>query len=108
MKKNMILVTALDADGVDVVVDALDLDDRSFRAFVLGVLWQNGALVGVDPAEIPGGDIPLRLRPDAVAVMTLAEAERRNEEARVAPAEATPAPTESGVSYGDLTFLAPK
>lgn len=73
MKKNMILVEAIDADGRPCVGDALDLDDRSFRAFVLNVLWNAQAVAGVDPAALEGGDIPLRLRPDARAVMSMEE-----------------------------------
>lgn len=110
MKKNQILVAALDADGVEVVGDALDLDERSFRCFVLGVLWQNGLLASVDPTELPGHDIAPRLKPEAKGVMTLEEANRRNEdEARAAQeaasaAEATQSPSPSnGVSYDDLS-----
>lgn len=110
MKKNQILVAAIDAEGVEVVGDALDLDERSFRAFVLGLFWQSGIAAAVDPAELPGVDIPLRLKADAKAVMTLEEAERRNEEAARAAQEAANAPAAtsastpaSGVSYDDLT-----
>ncbi len=69
----MILVEAIDADGIPCVGDALDLDDRSFRALVLNVFWNAKALAGVDPASLEGGDIPLRLRPDAKAVMSMEE-----------------------------------
>lgn len=103
MKKNQILVAALDAEGVEVVGDALDLDDRSFRCFVLGVLWQNGLLASVDPTELPGHDMPPRLKPEAKGVMTLEEANRRNEEeAKAAEATQSPSPS-NGVSYDDLT-----
>ncbi len=84
MKKNMILVSALDDDGVEQVVDALDLDERSFRAFILSTLWNNGLLAGVNPGDLPGGEIAMRVRPGTVPLMTLAEAQRRNEEAEAA------------------------
>ncbi len=81
----MILVEAIDADGVPCVGDALDLDDRSFRALVLNVFWNAGALAGVDPGSLEGTDIPLRLRPDAKPVMTIAEyVEQTNEAIRQA------------------------
>jgi hypothetical protein len=84
MKKNMILVAAIDDDGVEQVVDALDLDERSFRSFVLGTLWNAGVLAGVNPGDLPGADIAMRIKPGATPVMTLAEANRRNEEAEAA------------------------
>lgn len=103
MKKNQILVAALDADGVEVVGDALDLDDRSFRCFVLGVLWQAGVLASVDPTELPGHDLPPRLKPEARGVMTLEEANRRNEEAANAADATSPSTPASGVSYDPMS-----
>ena len=82
MKKDMILVAALDDNGVEQVVDVIDLDERSFRSFVLGTLWNAGILAGINPDDLPGGDIVMRMAPGATPVMTLAEAQRRNEAAQ--------------------------
>jgi hypothetical protein len=84
MKKHMILVAAIDDDGVEQVVDALDLEERSFRAFVLGTLWNAGVLAGVNPVDLPEGDIAMRMKAGATPVMTLAEAQKRNAEAEQA------------------------
>lgn len=85
MKRGMILVEALGPNGMPCGADALDLDDESFRLFVLNVLWQKGAVVAVDPAEVAGDDIQLRMRSGAVPVIPF---ERLIEEhnARVAAA----------------------
>lgn len=69
MKRGMILVEALGPNGMPCGADALDLDDESFRLFVLNVLWQKGAVVAVDPSEVQGNDIQLRMRSGAVPVI---------------------------------------
>lgn len=99
MKKNMILVQAINDDGVDVVADALDLDDRSFRAFILNVLWQKGAVAGIDPQQLPTADLPMRLRPGSSHVMTVEQAQAMEAAALAqVPAPDTPPEATSGTA----------
>lgn len=87
MKRGMILVEALGPNGMPCGADVLDLDDESFRLFVLNVFWQKGAVAAIDPSEVTGQDIQLRMRSGAVPVIPFEQLiEEHN--ARVAAAAA--------------------
>lgn len=63
MKPGMVLVRATNDSGQRVVADVLDLDERSFRAFVVQTLWNAGMVVAIKPEEISEPEIPLNLMP---------------------------------------------
>ena len=58
--KDQVFVRAIKADGSPGSVDVLDLDEISFRAFVLDMLMRQGAVVGV--ANLEGDPIVYRER----------------------------------------------
>lgn len=47
MKKDQVFVRARLANGKIAVCDVLDLDDESFRAFVIDVLFRHGLVFGI-------------------------------------------------------------
>jgi hypothetical protein len=66
VKRGTMLCFAVDEHGTRGIADALDLDEQSFRVFLLDVLWSSNALIGIDQDSLPGDDIALRVRPGAV------------------------------------------
>jgi hypothetical protein len=64
MKRNEVFVVAKLPDGRRVSADVLDLDNDSFRAFLIDVL------TGGRPIwyhQRPGHDVPMQLKPEDVA-----------------------------------------
>lgn len=64
IKRGQIFVRALLSGGRWVTIDALDLDDESFRLFVLGTLFRHGLLTGLRDEAVHSERLPLRPRPD--------------------------------------------
>lgn len=64
MKRGQIFTRAK-VDGIWQNVDVLDLDDESFKLFILDFLHRAGFLVGVKPEKIAEPDIELKLKPQA-------------------------------------------
>ena len=60
MKRGQVFVRAKDADGQWDSVDVLDLDELSFRVFVLDLFDRQGAVVSLVEKEVPGEPIELR------------------------------------------------
>jgi hypothetical protein len=69
MKPGMVFVRAENDSGQPVIGDALDLDEQSFRAFVLQSLWNAGVVAAMNPDEVNGPDIPLRLKPGVPGIV---------------------------------------
>jgi hypothetical protein len=65
MKREQVFVRAIDKNEKWAAVDALDLDDESFRAFILEKLHQAGLIYGTMPDE-KGEEIVLREKKDGV------------------------------------------
>lgn len=63
MRRRQVLVRAIKADGKWGSVDVLDLDDESFRAFVLDKLYSAGLVVQMSD-EHAGDMVLLRERKD--------------------------------------------
>lgn len=63
MKRQQVFVRARDDNGRIFNCDVLDLDDASFRAFVVGKLHRAGIVVGMRDESIEGDHIELRARP---------------------------------------------
>jgi len=59
MKRRQVLVRAVKADGTWGTVDALDLDDESFRALILAFLCRAGILVSMRD-EFCGDEVTLK------------------------------------------------
>lgn len=59
MKKGQVLVRAKNKEGEWTYVDVLDLDDRSFKAFILDRLFKNGLVAGLKEETIEGERITL-------------------------------------------------
>jgi hypothetical protein len=62
VKHGQVFVRGVRADGTFGNIDALNLDDASFRAFVLDVLFRAGAVVGIKDEETRGEHITYRER----------------------------------------------
>ena len=60
MKRKQVFVRAINKDGKWDSVDVLDLDDISFRVFVIGVLFKNGLISGITDDAVPGDHIQLK------------------------------------------------
>jgi len=60
MKRGQVFVRALQADGKWGNVDVLDLDEISFRAFIIDKLIALKALYSFAPKHIDGDEIPLK------------------------------------------------
>lgn len=65
MKWEKIYVRAIAENGLFDSVDAMVLDDDSFRAFILDILHKNHMIVAVSD-EHAGREIPLRVDPERV------------------------------------------
>lgn len=63
MRRGQVLIRAIKANGDWGNVDALDLDEESFRAFVLDRLFMAGLLVRLSN-EHTGDIVPLKERKD--------------------------------------------
>jgi hypothetical protein len=62
MKRGQVFVRRQFANGRWGNIDALDLDDVSFRAFVLDVLFRAGAVCGLRDEAIHGEPLTYRAR----------------------------------------------
>lgn len=63
MRRGQVLVRAITVDGGWGNVDALDLDDESFRAFILILLCKAGVLASMSE-EYCGEEVILKERKD--------------------------------------------
>lgn len=63
MKRKQVFVRAVDESGKHGAADVLDLDDDSFRAFVVGMLFHVGLVTGIKDEVVKGEDIQLRTKP---------------------------------------------
>lgn len=63
MKRGRVFVKAADEKGRFGTVDALDLDDDSFRAFILDRLVDAQVIIAVPSDDAPGPDIIYRTKP---------------------------------------------
>jgi hypothetical protein len=63
VKKNQVFVRAYDEAGKLGSADVLDLDDESFRVFVIGMLFVNELVCGIRDEFVEGPHIKLKLRP---------------------------------------------
>ena len=59
MKEGRLIVTGEDADGSRIRIDVMDLDDRSFRAFVLDSFDGHG---WIQEKDVEGVEIPFRAK----------------------------------------------
>lgn len=59
MKRKQVFVRAKSPSGKWHSADVLDLDDLSFRAFVMGVLHEAGLVVGIKDDFVAGNRIEL-------------------------------------------------
>lgn len=66
MRRAQVFVRAQRPDGRWASVDALDLDEASFRAFVLDCLRRVGAVVALSDAVAEGEEVVLRCREGAM------------------------------------------
>ncbi len=62
MKRGQVFVRAMDETGRWGSFDVLDLDEESFRVFVLHVFRMQGQVVGLSDSACPGEEITLRVR----------------------------------------------
>lgn len=63
MKRNQVFVRAYDETGQIGNADVLDLDDDSFRAFVIEMLWRSGLVTGIKDEFVEGDKIRLQMKP---------------------------------------------
>jgi hypothetical protein len=62
VKRGQIFVRAKNADGRVESADVLDLDEESFRVFVLDVLMRNGLVTSLKHEYVEGEHIEYKLR----------------------------------------------
>jgi hypothetical protein len=62
MKRGQVFVRGQRADGTWGNVDAFDLDDESFRAFVLEILSRAGLVAAIREKYVDGEPIPYQVR----------------------------------------------
>ncbi len=63
MKRRQVFVRALDSNGKMGATDVMDLDEESFRAFMVEVMLRNDLVVGIRESEVDGERIRLRTKP---------------------------------------------
>lgn len=66
MKRRQVFVRALDSNGKMGAADVMDLDEDSFKAFILDVLQRHDLVVGIIESQLPGERIALRTKPGVV------------------------------------------
>lgn len=64
IKRGQIFVRAVDKNGKWDTVDVLDLDDESFRAFVMYKLYESSMVCGIKPEYVEGNEIILKEKND--------------------------------------------
>lgn len=64
MKRKQVFVRAKDSAGRIGNADVLDLDEDSFRAFTMDILFRAGAVVGIKPDFVKGEEIRYQMKPD--------------------------------------------
>lgn len=62
MKRGMVFVRAVKAEGGYKTVDAMDLDEESFRAFVLEMLFRAGMVHALKAEDVEGDHIVYKTR----------------------------------------------
>lgn len=62
IKLNQIFVRAKNKRGKWINADVMELDDESFRAFVMHRLFESGLVCGIRPDAVEGEPIVLRTR----------------------------------------------
>lgn len=60
MKRGQVFVRAINKKGKHDSVDVLDLDDASFKAFVMDMLFSTGIVVGLRDEAVDGERIVYR------------------------------------------------
>jgi hypothetical protein len=63
MKRGQVFARAQDETGRWGSADIFDLDEESFRAFIVGVLFRSGLVVGFKDELCAGQQLPCRTRP---------------------------------------------
>jgi hypothetical protein len=66
MKRRQVFVRALDSNDKMGVTDVMDLDEDSFKVFMLDVMQRHGLVVGIIESQIEGERIALRTKPGIV------------------------------------------
>lgn len=65
MKRGQVFVRAQDENGKWQSIDVLDLDDESFRVFVVNMLMRGMLVTSITDENVDGEQITLRARPKA-------------------------------------------
>lgn len=63
MKRNQVFCRAYDETGKIGNADVFDLDEESFRAFVIGILMRCEVVVGIKDEFVDGNHLKLRMKP---------------------------------------------
>jgi len=66
VKRRQVFVRALDSNGKMGAADVMDLDEDSFRAFMVDVMFRAELVVGIRESEVQGERIRLRTKPGVV------------------------------------------
>ncbi len=60
IRRGQVFVRAKDAYGHWGSADVLDLEEESFRSFVVDRLWQDGLVIGLKDEDATGREVELR------------------------------------------------